>query len=591
MGDDKIIKPNTREVIDSFEDRFQIMSKELERKRRIRNEQRGYDKDDASAAVSGDVIAVYKSKTAVAKYNAKPRAEGVVRRTIRLVKGLKEAKKTADALPGCSAENRRELYSAVYRDAWAPVANGIDNAADTLWGFLSGLGYDLLEIIVFIANIIIKIFYYAGSAAIFVWDKIWDFRLWLDVHKKTAMQLFSSAVVVIAIGLIAISSMSAYEYSYYGRKLGITKSKREVYDVIEALGDKLSESSGANISLDVERDIVFERVYGFGLDIDSEDDILNTITYMKDIRVQAYGIFINGNQVVVVDNENTANNIIQRVKDYFTPTTPGYEYTSVSFGEEVLVQEVTAKLAELWNPLSAVRYIETGTTNVLKEGDTANPKVTVYASATVAEDIEIPYGTRYVKNSNLYISEVVPVSEGIPGITRVTSLIQMENGVEVSKVEQSSIIVSNPVDEVYEQGTKPLPERAGTGTWIFPLRGSYTITSRFGRRYTGIAGASTDHKGVDLYQAPGSKIYAADGGVVTWAGWNNSMGNYVVIDHGGLYETVYAHCSKLLVTVGQTVAQGQVVGLIGQSGIASGPHLHFEVHFNGVAFDPLTLYQ
>ncbi len=593
MSDNITNKLNTENNTESFEARFSRMSEELAAKREARLAEKA--KSDPSAKVrvdmSGNAIAVYRSRTALRNYTHKVRGEGAIKRTIRLVKGLKAAKAKADALPYCSAENRRAMYTEVYRDAWAPVANGIDNAADTLWGFLSSLGYDILEILVFIVNAVIKGWYYAGSVGLFIWDKLWDFRLWLDVHKKGLFQVFATVVTLVAIGLIGVSSMTGYEYSYYGRTLGIAKSKRDVYDVIETLGDKLSESAGANISIDVERDIIFEKIYGFKMDIDTPDDILNTLTYMKDIRVEAYAVCINGQPVVYVDNEVTAESVITRVKDSFTQPRPGYEYQNASIAEEVTVQPATIKLAELWNPAVAVRYIQTGTTEVLKEGEEAHPKVTVFATATVTEDSEIPFSRRYRTNNNLYVTEQIPVSEGRTGVRRTISEVQLENGVEVSKVEQSSTVIQNPVDEVYETGTRPLPERSGTGTWLFPLKGGYTITSHYGYRNTGISGATHNHQGVDLYQPAGSKIYATDGGVVAFAGYGGNFGLYVQINHGGLYESYYAHCSKVLVKAGQTVAQGQVIALIGSTGVASGPHLHFEMHFNGKSFDPLTLFR
>ena len=592
MSDDITNKLNTENNTESFEERFSRMSEELAAKREARLAEKA--KTDPSAKVrvdmSGNAMTVYRSRTALASYRHKVRGEGAIKRTIRLVKGLKAAKLKADALPYCSAENRRAMYTEVYRDAWAPVANSIDNAADTLWGFLSSLGYDILEILVFIINGIIKIWYYAGSVGLFIWDKLWDFRLWLDTHKKGLFQIFATLVTLAAIALIGVSSMTGYEYSYYGRKLGTAKSKRDVYDVIETLGDKLSESAGANISLDVERDISFEKVYGVKMDIDTPDDILNTLTYMKDLRVEAYAVCINGEPVVYVDNEVTAESVITRAKDSFTPPRPGYEYLNASIAEEITVQPATIKLAELWNPAVAVRYIQTGSTEVLKEGEEARPKITVFATANVTEDESIAYSRRYVKNNNLYITEEVPVSAGKNGVRRKVSEVQLENGVEVSKVEQSSTVIQNPVDEVYETGTRPLPERAGSGTWLFPLKGNYTPTSPFGWRNTGIAGATHQHQGADLWQPAGSRIYAADGGVVAYAGYNGNFGLLVQINHGGLYETYYAHCSRVLVKVGETVAQGQVIALIGSTGVASGAHLHFEVHYNGRAIDPKAIF-
>ena len=588
---ERIGKQNIQERWGDFEAEFARRTEERAAAREAKRRQKAITNPAEKLTVDapGDAVAVYRARSAAARYNYKPRPEGALKRTIRLVKGLRQAKATADALPYCSAENRRELYSAVFHDAWAPVCNAADNAADTLWGFLSSLGYDLLEIIVFIANLAIKLWYYAGSVLLFVWDKIWDFRLWLDIHKKAAFQIFATVVTTVALGLILITSMSAYEYSYYGRKLGVTRSKTDVYDVIELLGDKLSQSSGTNISLDVERDIVFNKVFGFGLSVDTRDDILNTLTYMKDIRVQAYAVSINGKQIAVLDSEETAKQVVERAKTYFSEPREGYEYTSVSLADDIEIYEVGVVLGDIWNPESAVRLIETGSVKPLAEGEEPSPLITIYATATTTTDLKTKYSTKYVRNASLYVGDVRLVTSGKEGVTRVVSLVQLVNGVEVSSIEQSRTVISNPVDAVYYQGVKPLPERVGTGTWLFPLKGKYSVTSKFGRRHTNIPGASTYHKGTDYYQPLGSKIYAADGGKVTYAGYRGNQGWTVIINHGGGYETYYCHCSKMYVRVGQTVAQGQNIALVGMSGRTSGPHLHFEVHFNGVAFDPQTL--
>ena len=79
---------------------------------------------------------------------------------------------------------------------------------------------------------------------------------------------------------------------------------------------------------------------------------------------------------------------------------------------------------------------------------------------------------------------------------------------------------------------------------------------------------------------------AADGGTVTLAKWNGNYGRCVVIDHGNGYTTLYAHCSKLLVSKGQKVAKGEKIALVGSTGRSTGPHLHFEVRKNGKAINP-----
>lgn len=118
-------------------------------------------------------------------------------------------------------------------------------------------------------------------------------------------------------------------------------------------------------------------------------------------------------------------------------------------------------------------------------------------------------------------------------------------------------------------------------TLIKPISG--IITSRFGS-YESIR--SWGHRGLDVAASTGTPIKAAAGGTVTVAGWNNSYGYMVKISHGNGVETVYAHCSKLLVSVGQTVTQGQIIANVGSTGDSTGPHLHLEVRKNGVIYDP-----
>lgn len=122
---------------------------------------------------------------------------------------------------------------------------------------------------------------------------------------------------------------------------------------------------------------------------------------------------------------------------------------------------------------------------------------------------------------------------------------------------------------------------------IWPLPGDGRIYSRFGYRKAPTAGASTYHRGVDIGGAQGADIVAVLAGTVTKASYSTSGGNYVEIDHGNGVATRYLHCSKLLVSEGEQVKQGQVVGLVGSTGISTGPHLHFSVVLNGTHVDPL----
>ena len=126
------------------------------------------------------------------------------------------------------------------------------------------------------------------------------------------------------------------------------------------------------------------------------------------------------------------------------------------------------------------------------------------------------------------------------------------------------------------------------GAMCWPSQASTRITSPFGWRYLSLLGGRNYHTGVDIGAAGGTNILAANSGKVIKAGWNNSYGYMVMVDHGGGIVTLYAHSSKLLVKTGDVVARGQAIALIGSTGMSTGNHLHFEVRVNGAYQNPLN---
>ncbi|WP_312369337.1 murein hydrolase activator EnvC family protein [Lachnoclostridium sp.] len=150
---------------------------------------------------------------------------------------------------------------------------------------------------------------------------------------------------------------------------------------------------------------------------------------------------------------------------------------------------------------------------------------------------------------------------------------------EKRKQEQAN--QSSDASSVEKTDNKDLSEM------IWPLPGDPNIYSRFGYRNAPTAGASTYHRGVDIGGAMGANIVASLAGRVVAASYSLSSGNYITIDHGNGVQTRYLHCSKLLVGVGDTVMQGQVIAKVGSTGISTGPHLHFSLVLNGTYVDPL----
>lgn len=129
----------------------------------------------------------------------------------------------------------------------------------------------------------------------------------------------------------------------------------------------------------------------------------------------------------------------------------------------------------------------------------------------------------------------------------------------------------------------------GAGGMVWPS--DFTeITSWFGNRPYPGAGGSTNHGGLDIGASMGSNVYAALGGTITSSGWNGGYGNAITIDHGNGLSTLYGHMSQLIASVGQMVAPGQVIGLVGSTGNSTGPHLHFETRMNGERMDPASFF-
>lgn len=126
----------------------------------------------------------------------------------------------------------------------------------------------------------------------------------------------------------------------------------------------------------------------------------------------------------------------------------------------------------------------------------------------------------------------------------------------------------------------------GNGIFTHPCPGYTYISSEFGYREQPIAGASTNHKGMDFAAPTGTPIYAAASGTVTSASYSGNAGNMIVINHGNGLQTYYMHCNSMYVRAGQTVSKGQNIGAVGSTGNSSGPHLHFQVMQNGTPVNP-----
>lgn len=161
---------------------------------------------------------------------------------------------------------------------------------------------------------------------------------------------------------------------------------------------------------------------------------------------------------------------------------------------------------------------------------------------------------------------------------------EKQTQVKLQQFEEQQRLVEEEIQRLLLQNLSA--EYIG-GEMAWPTPGYTRITSPYGMRTHPITGVYKLHTGVDLGAPYGSNFIAATDGTVITAGYNAAYGNMVIIDHGGGVSTLYAHGSKIMVEVGQTVKKGDIVLKVGSTGYSTGPHAHFEVRVNGKVVDPM----
>lgn len=186
----------------------------------------------------------------------------------------------------------------------------------------------------------------------------------------------------------------------------------------------------------------------------------------------------------------------------------------------------------------------------------------------------------YIEEDSWYTYQTQILQQPSAGFRKIVADVSYLNDKEVSREILKEEVVMEAVPKIVKRGTKTPP------SYIKPISGGRK-TSSFGPRKAPKKGASTYHKGIDWAVPTGTAVFASCGGKVTKAGWGSGYGYVVYIDHEDGSQTRYGHLSKVQVKVGQTVKQGDRIALSGNTGVSTGPHVHFEIRINGTPVDPM----
>ena len=338
--------------------------------------------------------------------------------------------------------------------------------------------------------------------------------------------------------------------------------------------------------------------YGYSLYID--DELVGSTQYagaLDELLEQIKQMYVSADTLTVdfVENVRIAEGYVPTesvmnlgtIAELLNSTKAGeVTYTVVkgdTWGQIANNNGMTAAELEALNPGYDINRIHIGDALTLSN---AVPYLTVKVTERQNYIEDINYDVNYVNDSSMYQGDERVISRGTYGSADIVADVTYVNGEEQERTVISSVTLTDPVAETRARGTKVRPTWYPTGSFRWPCSGR--ITSYFGYRNTGIRGATSNHKGIDIACARGTPIYAADGGRVTYAGYKGAMGYVVIIAHHNGYVTYYEHNSSLLVSAGQTVYKGQQIAKAGRSGVASGVHCHFGIQRNGTYVNPLN---
>lgn len=335
-------------------------------------------------------------------------------------------------------------------------------------------------------------------------------------------------------------------------------------------------------------------------------------------KAGATALMVNGEKKLILPDYKTARALLEKVKEQYKRN-PGDQ---VAFAEDIRLENTTAQLEQILTFEEALAAIKGEAKGVhaytVKEGDTLwdiaktarqdvnsiqsinhglfperlrvgqdiylSRQVPVVNVVTITRPVvkeEIPFSVEERKDNSLYRGQYRVVQQGGPGQKEVTYEVTCVNGIEKSRQVIKEEVLKKPAVQVVAKGSRWLlaSRSGGSGRLAWPVGGA--IVSSFGNR------RGEFHAGIDIGAASGVPVAAAESGEVIRAGWYSGYGKCVDISHGNGVLTRYAHLSAISVRVGERVNRGQMIGRVGSTGNASGPHLHFEVMTNGRTLNPV----
>ena len=389
----------------------------------------------------------------------------------------------------------------------------------------------------------------------------------------------SVSAVLIAAAIIIIYNITVgyYMLSYGGATLGYTRNPAIVQTTINSIKNQFKDNQEVIEDLDniIVAEVQSSNLFLACLDKDEIESVI--VSAAKTIEF-AHCVYIDNELIFATTSEKKLNNAINDYKNDRITLSKDINTTFDSCDVEFLRDFKTNYECVLSEKITT-DSVYTALYELFEE------ELPYRITCLQTEAVSVPYVTYYERNNNLYSGSRKVVVEGKNGTKNVQSKLVVENGVLISEQVVNEITVVNPTTKKIQIGNGITGGFDKKDILLLPVEGY--VTSPYGDRLDPFTKEPDYHTGLDISAKTGTPVIAAAGGKIIQASdKKNGYGKCVIIEHYSGFRTLYAHCSELLVQVGDYVAAGDTISLVGSTGRSTGPHLHFSVIIDGKYVDP-----
>jgi murein DD-endopeptidase MepM/ murein hydrolase activator NlpD len=435
------------------------------------------------------------------------------------------------------------------------------------------------------------------------------------------LYLGASAILVLSVCALIASQFISWVITVDGKPLIRVENRSTAQKVAELCLQEQADRYGCPVY--IEEDMEIKPVPGDGgTSLDFSPSVASAAGKLQErlhFVTDGVAVVINGEEKLYVLDMKAARQSLSAVKDKYRPRGA----MNVSFQEDVELVEKTIPVEELTDHVQAEKMLTASAPKTalyqVKKGDTLwdiarrkgmdlaaliklnpdvkphllqigqkiklnqeQPVLNVISTYETVDMEEVPYTVVEAgRDPSLKYGEVKVVQQGVPGQMEITYRIVEKNGKRVEKHPVKKVVKQHPRPEIVVTGSEMILAARSERVLYRPVRGA--ISSGFGMRFNGM------HNGIDIAADSGTPVVSVAAGTVIFAGSRGGYGLAVDIDHGNGMTTRYAHLSRIAVSSGQKVKGGELIGKVGATGNATGPHLHFEVRIKGQIKDPESI--